>query len=69
MRYMQTLDVKVKEAVKNVSKMMDQQSLSSMEQSIRDFEVLVQEGYAQPRGYNLQTIDSSMCSNDVGFNV
>ena len=66
---MQTLEVEIKEAVKNASKMMDQQSISAMEQSVREFEVLVQEGYAQPRGYNLQTIDSSMCSNDVGFNV
>lgn len=66
---MQTLEVEIKKAVKNASKMMDQQSISAMEQSIREFEVLVQEGYAQPRGYNLQTIDSSMCSNDVGFNV
>lgn len=66
---MQTLEVEIKETVKNASKMMDQQSISAMEQSIREFEVLVQEGYAQPRGYNLQTIDSSMCSNDVGFNV
>ena len=66
---MQTLEVEIKEAVKNASKMMDQQSISAMEQSVREFEVLVQEGYAQPRGYNLQKIDSSMCSNDVGFNV
>lgn len=66
---MQKIDKEVKKALKESSRGRDMQSVSSMEKSLEKFKEMIRDGYAQPRGYNLQTIDSCAHTSTIGFNV
>lgn len=66
---MQTIESKVKNAIKKTSRGRDSNELSSLEASLREFKALVESGVAQPRGYTLHTIDCSLHSSSVEFNV
>ena len=66
---MQKIEKEVRKAVKEASHGRDMQRVSSMEKSLQQFKEMVRDGYAQPRGYTLQTIDSCAHNSSVGFNV
>lgn len=65
---MDSIDKSVSEALKHAEKTTDKDVISSLEKSVSDFHEMVNQGIAQPRGYRLQTIDSSS-SSVIMFNV
>lgn len=65
---MDSIDKSVSEALKHAEKTTDKDVISSLEKSVSDFLEMVNQGIAQPRGYRLQTIDSSP-SSVIMFNV
>ena len=65
---MDSIDKSVSDALQQAEKTTDREVISSLEKSVADFHEMVNQGIAQPRGYQLQTIDSGS-SSTIMFNV
>jgi hypothetical protein len=56
----------VRELTKNAKHVChDTDSLRQFEKSAKEFQNLIDNGMAKPRGYNLQTIEDRTCTSDV----
>lgn len=56
---MDSIEKNVAEALKKAEQTTNKEVISSMEKVVSDFHEMVNQGIAQPRGYRLQTIESS----------
>lgn len=65
---MDSIEKHVSEVLTQAERSTDKRVISSMEKAVSDFNEMVNQGIAQPRGYRLQTIDSQV-SPVITFNI